>query len=189
MEIHDLPACTCLLMMAALVVLVLSSFPTDGQGLGDAITVRPDRDSLRLEPGEEGWVDLNVSDTADVPLWVQLHFTFVAAPHHSIGTIMPEVFQLAPGESRNVRVEVVSHASLWQDPDHSDFKVHVVWGLNASLDQGENWEGDWQQEFDVVDDFSHQEDVLISVIVIMALIVGCIMLLGRRHRRFLYKPM
>ena len=96
---------------------------------------------------------------------------------------MPEVFQLAPGGSHNVSVEVVSHARLWQDPDYSDFKIHVVWGLNASLDQNENWEGDWQKEFDVVDDFSHQEDTLYLIIAVLALTAGCILLLVWRRRR------
>ena len=187
MRIHSLSFLV-FLILAAIAIMILSSLPTDGEGLDDAIAIRSDRNSLRLEPGEEGWVTLNVSNTANVSLWVQLHFTFVDAPHHSRGTIMPEVFHLAPGESRDVSVEVFSHARLWQDPDYSDFKIHAVWGFNATLDQRENWEGERKMEFDIVDDFSHQENTLLLITVVLVIIVGGILLLINRYRRSPSRP-
>jgi len=185
MRILGLSILVCLIL-AAIVLMVLSSLPADGQGLDDAMTIQSDRDSIHLEPGEDGWIILNASNTANVSLWVQLRFTFLKVPNHSTGTIIPEVFQLAPGESRNVSVEVISHARLWQDPHNSDFKVKAFWGFNATIDHDQRWST--EKEFDVVDDFSHQEDRLYLIIVILAVIMTCILILIWRHRRFTYRP-
>ena len=169
MRIHCLSALACLILVAIAMV-VLSSLPTHGQGLDDAITVRYDRDSLRLVPGKEGHVNLNVKSTADVPLWVKLDFYFMKTPGHSMGMIDPDLFQLAPGGSRDVVVDVVSHAHLWQDPDHSDFTVRVTWGSNASNgDIAEPWAGSWQREFNVIDNYTYHDAAIIVGIAVLAL--------------------
>ena len=178
MRIHGLSALACLIL-AAIVTMVLSSLPSDGQGLDDAISIQSDRDSLRLVPGKEGHVNLNVTNSADVPLWVKLDFYYSEAGAHSTGTIAPDLFQLAPGGSRDVVVHVVSHADLWQNPERSDVLIGVYWGNNASDLELTRFAGLSSKRIDVIDNYMYHDAAII--IGIAVLVLGYILVRRRRH--------
>jgi len=178
MRIDNLCVLVCLIM-AALALMVLSPLPTDGQGIDDAITLQSDRDSLRLVPGKEGHVDLNVTNTEDVPLWVKLDFYFMETHGHSRGSIEPDLFQLAPGGSRDVVVHVVSHAGLWQDPEWSDVTIGVYWGNNASDLELYTFEGHSSKNIDVIDNYTYHDAAIILGIAI--LVLGYVLVRRGRH--------
>jgi hypothetical protein len=167
-------------------VVLLTVVPgTTGQGLEAAIEVSFNVDTLRLASGETGTVVLDVCNTADVPLYVNVDFSRVDAPGNCVGTLSEEMFLLVPGEVRRVLVTVESRAHLNQDPDISDFKIMISWGPNATENSWDRpKDGQWRHDFDIVDVQPAWADWLLpGLFVLIIAVVGVVLYLASRGRR------
>ncbi len=141
--------------------------------------------------GEWGTVDLNIQNTGEEVLYFEIRTNGVETTGGAWCEEGPEGFSLAPGESIDTQVRVLSRARPFQAADISDVKISIRYGPNAT----ERSDGTYDVvrpyskesiEYDIVDEFSPVDGkgpIWTMTIIIIGAVVGLLVYWGFKRVR------
>jgi hypothetical protein len=157
------------------------------ENVDDLFVVEYEPASFYLKPDEHGTLVLDVENISNETWMVALRFT-KSESGYTNADIRPSLFELEANASQRVTISIQTHADAGRPPVDSDFDITMYWGKdiiqyeNTWVD-GTTVEGHQEFDFEVGDDISNTLNpfsVVLSIIIIMAVIIGVGLWVWRR---------
>ncbi|MCK5253602.1 MAG: hypothetical protein KAQ96_11650 [Thermoplasmata archaeon] len=137
--------------------------------------------SLTLQSGEWGTVNIGVTNVGNTALYFSLTANGVETNGGAWTEVEVRSFKIDPGESEEVKVEILSRARLFQTDDISDVLISIRYGPNATVRSDGSYDIEQPKskeriEYDIIDEFSITDGgpTLVRPVIIIMVVVAIV---------------